>query len=263
MSYLFRDTDIAARRLKVLADVYAPASRAFLQDAVTNTPQIAVDLGCGPGYTTRLLAEVTASRQAFGLDASEHFLSLARQDAPEHISFIRHDITRVPFPSGQSDLISCRFLLTHLQDPQHVIERWTTQLRPGGLLLMEEVEWIKSTNERLSTYLDIVAATLEQQGNQLYIGPSLDTMSVSNRLARRMSRVYRLPVTTKQAATMFSMNIPSWKYQPFVQEHYGASMIEQLEQDLCEMAETSTEEGEITWGMRQIAYVCLNPSTSD
>jgi trans-aconitate 2-methyltransferase len=255
MSYLFRDTDLAARRLKAVADVYAPTSRAFLQDAVTNTPQIAVDLGCGPGYTTRLLAEVTASLQTIGIDASEHFLSLARQDAPEHISFVQHDVTRIPFPIGQSDLIFCRFLLTHLQDPQSIIERWATQLRPGGLLLMEEVEWIESTNERLSTYLSIVAAMLKQQANQLYIGPALDTMQLSNNLTRRMSRVYRLPVTTKQAATMFSMNIANWKHHPFIQEHYAASMIEQLEQDLRDLAETSSNGDKNTWGMRQIAYL--------
>jgi trans-aconitate 2-methyltransferase len=95
---------------------------------------------------------------------------------------------------------------------------------------------------------------LEQQANQLYIGPFLDTMQVGDGLKRRMSRVYRLPVSTKQAATMFSMNIPSWKNQPFVQERYGLNTIEQLERDLGELTQTSTGEGEIIWGMRQIGY---------
>ncbi len=254
MSYLFRDTDLAARRLQVVADVYSPASRAFLQDIVINTPQIAVDLGCGPGYTTRMLAESTGCERALGIDASEHFLEWARQNAPEHISFVQHDVTQVPFPVEQSDLIYCRFLLTHLKDPQSIIERWATQLRPQGLLLMEEAEWIQTGHPLLSTYLAIVAATLEQQANQLYIGPQLDEMKVGNGLKRCMSRVYRLPVSTKQAATMFSMNIPSWKNQNFVRERYGLEMIEQLERDLVELAKTATGEGENTWGMRQIGY---------
>ncbi|GHO92895.1 hypothetical protein KSF_029430 [Reticulibacter mediterranei] len=254
MNYLFRDTDLAARRLKVLADVYAPTSRAFLEAVVTNTPRVAVDLGCGPGYTTRLLAEVTACKRAVGIDASEYFLSLARQDAPEHISFLSHDVTQVPFPIEPSDLIFCRFLLTHLQDPQRIIKRWATQLGPRGLLLVEEVEWIESEHPALSTYLSIVAAMLEQQANQLYIGPALDAMPVGDGLQKRMSRVYRYPVSTKQAATMFSMNVPAWKNRPFLQEHYAPDMIEQLEQELHSLAETSTAEGEITWGMRQIAY---------
>jgi trans-aconitate 2-methyltransferase len=259
MSYLFSDTDLAARRLKVLADVYAPTSRAFLEAVVTNTPRIAVDLGCGPGYTTRLLAEVTDCKRAIGIDASEYFLSLARQDAPEHIAFFSHDVTQVPFPVEQNDLIFCRFLLTHLQDPQSIIERWATQLGPRGLLLVEEVEWIESEHPTLSTYLSIVAAMLEQQANQLYIGPALDAMLVGNGLQKRVSRVYRYPVSTKQAATMFSMNISAWKNRPFLQEHYAPGMIEQLEQELRMLAETSTAEGEITWGMRQIAYASTQP----
>jgi trans-aconitate 2-methyltransferase len=259
MGYLFSDTDLAARRLQVLADVYAPTSRAFLEAVVTNTPQVAVDLGCGPGYTTRLLAEVTACKQVVGIDASEYFLSQARQDAPQHISFLFHDVTQVPFPVEQSDLIYCRFLLTHLQDPQRVMERWSTQLAPQGLLLVEEVEWIESEQPAFSTYLSIVAAMLEQQANQLYIGPALAAMPVGDRLSKKMSRVYRHSVSTKQAATMFSMNIPAWKNRPFLQEHYESGMIEQLEQELLSLAATSTAEGEIIWGMRQIAYASTQP----
>src|SRR5262245_10740178 len=112
MSYLFKDTDLAAQRLQVLAEVYAPSSRAFLQDAVNTVPQLALDLGCGPGYTTHLLAETTSSLRTIGLDSSEHFLTLARRNANEHIAFLRHDATQVPFPTGPSDLIFCRMLLT-------------------------------------------------------------------------------------------------------------------------------------------------------
>jgi ubiquinone/menaquinone biosynthesis C-methylase UbiE len=254
MTYLFKDTDIAAQRLQVLADVFAPASRAFMQDAVKTGLQVAVDLGCGPGYTTRLLADMTRCKQAIGIDSSAYFLTLARENAPEHMSFLAHDVTQVPFPIEQSDVMSCRMLLTHLQNPASVIERWQTQLRPHGLLLLEEVEWIQTEYAPFRLYLDIVAALLAQQHNQLYIGSFLDTMHVADGLQRYMSRVYRLPVSTSQAARMFSMNIVTWKKQPFIQQHYAPALIEQLEQDLQALAATPTQKSVITWGMRQLAY---------
>jgi trans-aconitate 2-methyltransferase len=254
MSYLFQDTDRAARRLQVLADVFAPSSRAFMQDIVSRVPQLAVDLGCGPGYTTRLLVDTTRCVRAIGLDNSEHFLTIARRNATARLSFLRHDVTQVPFPIEQSDLISCRFLLTHLREPQSVIEHWATQLRPQGRLLLEEVEWIQTEHTLFHTYLDIVAAMLEQHANQLYIGPLLDTLQIDNGLRRRVSRVYHLPVSTVQAATLFSLNIQSWRNQPFIQGHYATSMIEQLEYDLRELVETSNGEGEIEWGLRQLVY---------
>jgi SAM-dependent methyltransferase len=254
MSYLFKDTDRAAQRLQVLANVFAGSSRPFMQEVVSTVPQLAVDLGCGPGYTTHLLADITQCIQAVGLDSSEHFITLAASSATERISFIHHDVTRIPFPTGQCDLIFCRMLLTHLQDPSSVIERWVTQLRPQGLLLIEEVEWIRTEHVLFRRYLDIVAAMLEQQANQLYIGPLLDQQAVSDGLRRRLSRVYHLPVSTAQAATMFFLNVHAWKNQPFIQKQYSTTMIDQLEHDLQELAETSTSEGEIEWGMRQIAY---------
>ncbi len=254
MSYLFQDTGRAALRLQILADVFAPSSRVFMQDIVSRVPQLAVDLGCGPGYTTRLLVDTTRCVRAIGLDNSEHFLTLARRNATQRISFVRHDVTQVPFPIEKSDLISCRFLLTHLRDPQSMIERWATQLHPQGLLLIEEVDWIQTEHSLFRTYLDIVAAMLEQQANQLYIGPLLDKLQMGNGLTRRVSRVYHLPVSMVQAATLFYLNIQSWKNQSFIQGHYSTSMIEQLEYDLRELVRTSTSEGKIEWGLRQLAY---------
>lgn len=253
MSYLFKDSDKAAQRLRVLADVFATSSRAFMQDVVSTAPQVAVDLGCGPGYTTHLLADTTHCAQAIGLDSSERFIALAAQSVTERISFVRHDVTQIPFPTGQSDLIFCRLLLTHLQDPTSVIERWTTQLRPQGFLLAEEVEWIRPEHPLLRRYLEIQAALFRQQANELYIGPTLEQQQMNDGIRRRLSRIYHLPVSTRQAATMFSMNLPSWKHHPFIQQQYG-TIIDQLERDLRELAETPTSGSEIEWGLRQLAY---------
>jgi SAM-dependent methyltransferase len=253
MSYLFQDTERAARRLHVVANVFAFSSRPFLQAVVGAAPEVVVDLGCGPGYTTRLLAEVTQCDRAIGLDSSEHFLSLARGNAPAHLSFVRHDVTQIPFPTGPGDLIFCRLLLTHLRDPLSVLERWGTQLRPQGYLLVEEVEWIRTEQPLLRQYLEIQATLLRQQANELYIGPMLERHLVGNQLQRRLSRVFAVPVSTTQAATMFSMNLPSWKYHPFIQQRYG-TVIDQLERELQTLATHATSEGENVWGMRQLAY---------
>jgi SAM-dependent methyltransferase len=253
MPYLFKDTDLAARRLRVLAEVFAPASRAFLRDVMQETPPVALDLGCGPGYTTRLLAEETGSSRVVGLDASPHFIELASANAPD-LAFLCHDLTQTPFPTGAGDLLFCRMLLTHLQDPASILARWTTQLRPGGLLLLDEVEWIHSERPLFRTYLGIVEAMLGQQANQLYIGPQLAQMAVDGPVQRQLSRVYHLPVSSRQAATMFSLNMPAWKSHPFIQTHYAANLLEQLEQELLDLSMHATAEDEITWGMRQIAY---------
>lgn len=252
MKYLFGDSDIAARRLEVLAEVFAEPTRAFLVDAVSGAPGLVVDLGCGPGYTTHLLADVLECDRVAGLDNSEHFVSIAQKT--EKVSFCVHDVTSVPFPVGPSDLVYCRFLLTHLKKPRAVIGKWATQLRPNGLLLMQEVEWIETANNVFATYLSIVEAMLADQSTELYVGRVMDRMGNTDILKRRLSGVRRFRVANRDAATMFVMNMQSWKDGPFVRANYSAELVGKLEQDLHDITKQPDSVMEIEWGLRDIVH---------
>ena len=194
MKYLFTDTELAAQRLKYLAEVYAETTQDFILDVVNYRPQLALDLGCGPVYTTHFLAKLTGCRQDVGLDNSIHFISLAEQSKTDKVTFYLHDITSLPFPLGTSDFLYCRFLLTHLKDPFYIIKKWASQLQAKGFLLIEEVEWIHTKNDIFTIYLDIVEGMLVDQSNQLYIGPTLNSLERTDLLKKRSSQVRRLSV---------------------------------------------------------------------
>ena len=120
-------------------------------------------LGCGPGHTTALLAEVLQCRRTVGLDLSAEFIERARGRASDRIAFHVHDVTVVPFPEGPADLVYCRLLLSHLSDPMAIISRWATQLLPGGLLMLDEVESIATSSPALQRYLEILDQMLRSQ----------------------------------------------------------------------------------------------------
>jgi SAM-dependent methyltransferase len=253
-SYLFGDTDIAAQRLQVLAEVFADSTGPFLQDASTGTPRLAVDLGCGPGFTTHLLDTVLRCEHVVGLDNSPRFISLAQQTKTQTVSFHLHDVASVPFPVQPADLIYCRLLLTHLNEPGAAIAAWATQLRPGGLLLMEEVEWIETNHPVFRTYIDIVDALLRHQSNDLYVGRALDSLGGTETLTRRMSDVRRLRVANHRAAAMFVLNAQVWKTQPFVTTNYSSTQITALQEQLASLANAPSPVSEIEWGMRQVVF---------
>src|ERR1700737_4933916 len=102
--YVFGDTDVAARRLDLVAETWASPSGAFLREEVRNRPRLALDLGCGPGHTTRLVASTTGAAKTIGLDSSEAFIARARADAPERVAFLHHDVMALPFPRGGATL---------------------------------------------------------------------------------------------------------------------------------------------------------------
>jgi trans-aconitate 2-methyltransferase len=254
MSYAFGDSDLAAYRLSLLAEVFAPCTRAFLRLAAPVDLSQVVDLGCGPGHSTHLLAETLRCDQVVGIDSSENFIAMARQTASETMRFCLHDFTSVPFPVGPSDLLFGRFELTHVREPERLVERWGSQLRQGGVLLIEETEWIETSHPALATYLRIVAAMLEHQENQLYVGPVLDRAGGWPGLKQRMSQVCRFPVREQDEAGMFSHNIRVWKHRPYVQAHHSPAEIEQLEVELEALASGAAREAVNMWGMRQMVF---------
>jgi trans-aconitate 2-methyltransferase len=250
--YTFGDSDIAARRLKIVAEVFAASSTAFLGEAVTRPPRLAADLGCGPGFSTHLVADVLQCGHTVGLDNSESFLSLAQKTESESVSFRLYDVTHAPPPTPPCDLIYCRFLLTHLSAPEDVVAIWANQLRPGGLFLMDEVEVIRTDHPVFVAYLGIVEAMLQDQSSELYIGPVLSRLSDTDRARRRASHVRHLPVSNRDAARMFSLNIQCWKHEPFVRASYSPEQIGRLEADLKSVAEGPDDRVEIEWDLRQL-----------
>jgi trans-aconitate 2-methyltransferase len=256
MRYAFGDSDLAARRLQVLGEVFATSTRAFVRTSVSGEPSLVLDLGCGPGYTTHCLAQTLPCGRAVGLDHSEHFISLAQQTATQRVSFHVHDVTQVPFPTGSADLLYCRFLLTHLQDPEAVVARWMDQLRPGGLLLMEETEGIQTEIDAFRTYLQIVEAMLADQSNTLYVGPTLERLASSGRARKRQSQIGCTRAATGRAATMFWLNIQTWKHHPFIQAHYAPGVIQELEEALKGLSGEPNSDVAIEFGLRQLVFEC-------
>jgi trans-aconitate 2-methyltransferase len=172
--YLYGDTDLAADRLAIVARVFESTTKRFLERYGLREAALSVDLGCGPGYSTRLIHEVLRPARTLGLDQSEAYVARATAGAPEGVAFAVHDAREVPFPGSPADLVYCRLLLAHLNRPPDVVARWATQVRPGGALLLDELEDISSEDPAFTRYLDFAHAVVASEGSTLYAGPVLD-----------------------------------------------------------------------------------------
>ena len=252
MGYAFGDTGLAARRLALLADTFADSSRTFLRESVHWRPREAADLGCGPGYSTQLLAETVSADNTVGLDNSESFLRLAQKSTSERMSFLLHDITTGPFPSGPFDLLFSRFELTHLRVPDAVVMLWGEQLNVHGLLLIDEVERVETNIAVLRTYLDMQQAMLRDQGTCLFIGPVLDRIGDSELIKRRSSEVRAVHVPASRAAAMFHMNLGVWRHNEFVERSYEQAELDELENGLLAVFDGRDNARPVEWGLRQI-----------
>lgn len=251
-SYTFGDTDIAARRLALLAEVFGPASRALLAQTTPARPALAYDLGCGPGHTTAMVAEVTGADRTVGLDSSAAYVAQARA-AARGGEFAVHDVLVTPFPSGVAGLIYARMLLAHLPDPAAAVHAWASQLAGEGVLVIDEIEWIRTSQPVLRAHLRLAEAMVAAGGAQMRAGPLLGGLATGGRLRQRFGAIADVVVPTAEAARMFGMNEAAWGNRPVALGLCSEADLRALGADLAALA-TSAATGEITWGMHHAAY---------
>ena len=248
--YAFGDSAIAAERLSLLAETYAETSRTFIRNSVKFRPLLAADLGCGPGFTTHLLANTLDPDRSIGFDNSQNFLAKATATATGSTTFEFHDVAKGPFPHGPFDLMFGRFVLTHLVGPKSVIELWVSQLRPGGILLIEEVESIESEIPEFVAYLGIQQSMLAHRGNSLYVGAQIGPLTEFGNANLKSSGVAHLSVSPSRAARMFQINLSTIRNNEFMRDRNDPESLERLDHGLLELARFGSNKPAVRWGLR-------------
>jgi len=254
--YSFGETHLAAERLRLVSEVFDPTSEAFVSETVRKRPRLALDLGCGPGFTTRLLSRIARAERTVGVDRSEAFLTRARARSRPGEEYVAADVAVLPLRiagiGAQPDLIYARFLASHLPEPEQAISAWAKELVVGGLLLVEEVDSISTTVAVFGEYLKILSEMLAQHRNQLFVGARLATSRWDANLLIDANRIAEVRPSTSQAARIFSMNFSNWRYDPYVEATYPPDKLARLAIDLDGLTHVA-KTGQIIWQMRQIS----------
>jgi ubiquinone/menaquinone biosynthesis C-methylase UbiE len=143
--YLMGHSDRERRRLSLQASVLNPLTERFLRQAGVGKGMRVLDLGCGVGEVSLLLARlVGATGHVTGLDIDDASLEIARsrakdqgfmQVAFEQSECLLHDST------VRYDAVVGRHILLHTSDPLRVICKAASLSRPGGILGFQEYDF--------------------------------------------------------------------------------------------------------------------------
>ncbi len=100
-------------------------------------PKRILDLGCGPGNSTRVLRERFPGAEIVGADNSPDMLERAKEDYPE-LEFRLFDATRdFAELGGKWDVIFSNACLQWVPDHRNLLPRLLAALRPGGELAVQ------------------------------------------------------------------------------------------------------------------------------
>lgn len=95
-----------------------------------------LDIGCGDGWTARLLSE--RCRGYVGLDHSPQVIAAARERSRglANVSFVEGDMASMPFAAPRFDHVLLMHVLPLAARPALVIDEASRVLRPGGRLVV-------------------------------------------------------------------------------------------------------------------------------
>jgi SAM-dependent methyltransferase/DNA-binding HxlR family transcriptional regulator len=150
-----------ARRLTRVLDARRAASQAFFAGAArewgrlrddlfgASTPAKAVlgllepewvvaDLGCGAGHVSSLVAPFV--RQVIGVDAAPAMLAAAEDRVPDNVDLRQGTLEALPIGDGDVDLALLVLVLHHVPDPARALAEAARILRPGGRLIVVDMQ---------------------------------------------------------------------------------------------------------------------------
>lgn len=249
--YTFGDNEQASLRLRHLAEIYQQETRELLQRGGVRAPRLAVDLGCGPGWSTQLIRDVLSPDRTLGLDASDRYIAEARKQHPS-LEFEVHDIARAPFPVQTPDVLLCRFVLTHLRAVSEVLRTWATVAAPGALLFVHETESMEAENPSLRRYYDMVAQLQRHYGQALEVGSILEASFENSGWQVRENRRLLLEKPADQMASVHLTNLRTWRHDAYASQAFDTNEVDRLEASLEHIARGLGDHGVIVNAARQI-----------
>lgn len=180
-SYVISTGTTALDRLQLLARLFWPTTEQFLARSGAYGADRVVEIGCGIGHVTRELA-ARGRGDVVGIDINPDVVEAARRVAPASTARFR---TASVDDLGSSDELSPDVLYTrcvvgHLQDPQAALDAIVRAVRPGGSILVEDVEvaavWSSPPFDPLRRHVELYVAAAFGLGARPDIGAELAPM---------------------------------------------------------------------------------------
>ncbi len=171
-------------RLAALEFLFDPASQRHLAHLGLGGGWRCLEVGAGAGGIAVWMADrVGPSGQVLATDLDTRFL---QDHGRANLDVLEHNIVSDPL-DGAFDLIHARAVLTHLPQRDGVLARLVTALRPGGWLLIEDIDFGPAAGRALAQYTTAsphavaameriylaIAAVFQGAGADPAIGPRL------------------------------------------------------------------------------------------
>lgn len=187
--YVLGNLDNEVARLEIQSAFFEPMTRQTLLRAAIRKGMRCLDVGCGAGSVTRILAEMVGKKgQVIGTDVDEKYLQYCRNYKPlPNVDFMRDDISSSRL-DGNFDVIYSRFIFVHLKDTRKAISSMKQLVKRGGAIIVEELDhapdsWLCYPERQCVNILrEIYVALVKKAGGDPFAGRKIYSLMVEESL---------------------------------------------------------------------------------
>jgi ubiquinone/menaquinone biosynthesis C-methylase UbiE len=179
-SYVLGNLDNEIARLEVQSAFFEPLTRRTLLKAGIKEGMKCLDVGCGSGSVTRLIAHLVGENgRVMGMDIDEKYLQYCRNSKPPiNAEFLLDDISNSELAENEEnfDIIYSRFMFVHLKDVRKAVQSMKQLTRKGGAVVIEELDhapdsWLcYPENQSVITLREIYVALVKKAGGDPFAG---------------------------------------------------------------------------------------------
>lgn len=180
-NYIITGGHEGKRRLNVLSGVMQPYTLPLLQKLGLTPGMSFLDLGCGGGNVSMMVAEITgANGRVTAVDFDKDIIALNKQEAAEleiqNITYHSASAYDIEY-SNEFDIAYARFLLSHLTDPLKVLQNMAQSVKHGGKVIVEDIQFsghfCYPTCNAFNRYVEYFTTAARNNGHNAEIGYEL------------------------------------------------------------------------------------------
>jgi len=214
--YIIRGGLEGRARLVVLSRIMRPTTLSLLDRAGIRPGMNCLEVGCGSGDIAFELPRIVGPKgKVVATDIDEIKLQLAREEAAQHgltnVEFRCADVLKEELE--KFDFVHARFLLTHLADPRKALEKVRQALHPGGVLVVEDVDFrghfSYPDSPAFSRYVELYTKTAQLRGADPNIGPRLPGLLIESGFEAVQINLVQLAAMSDESKLMAPLTMES------------------------------------------------------
>lgn len=207
------DLGFQTERLCQQAQAIRSIEAGILRSAGIKASHDVLELGCGPGFVSDLLAELAPEGSLHAIEPSPTLLAQVEgnvRNKPARGLFpIQAFGNNLPIPDNSIDFSYARFVLQHIPQPDAVVSEIHRVMRPGGHFCAVDSDdglvIFHPEDSRVSKILNTAQTTQAAQGGDRFIGRKLQHMMTQAGFVNVKSRILALTSSELPFSVLFNI----------------------------------------------------------